>query len=332
MGDGGRWAKAVGIVSMVLAAVLVIGMLAFDAFGRAAAGERLVDAARPTVGEEGIVELRSNLDVLVVGFDELGRSFPVIAEELGVSEAELDERLRADYPDIAVLLEREPEIRGAFEKTVRNLESHQDDFDAADDIPVGGVPMNVVPWAMLGLAIVLGVVGFLLWRTGRRWALWVVALIGVVLVVGTLALRIPQKSDQAADLVDSLTFSEESAAKTREQFEVAAGFVDSVLEDFIPDLAEELGTTTEAVDQELGQRFPRLAEVRPDIQPALDRIELDVQFRETRFRDGQDVQDMPLRALPWFVVGFGVVLVAIALVALVADRRSAGRRSEPVRA
>jgi hypothetical protein len=322
MGDGGRWGKAVGIVSMVLAVVLVVGLPAFDAFGRASAGERLVDAARPTVGEEGIVELRTNLDVLVDGFDELRRTFPVIAEELGVTETQLEQRFRADYPAVAPLLEREPEIRAAFEKTVSNLELHQDDFDAADDIPVGGVPMTVVPWAMLGLAIVLGVVGFLLWRTGRSWALWVVAGVGLVLVVGTLALRIPQKSDQAADLVDSLTFSEESAAKTREQFEVAEGFVDTVLEDLLPDVAAELGTTTDALHQDLGRQFPRLSEVRPGIRPALDRIELDVRFRETRFRDGQDVQDVPLRALPWFVVGLGAVLVLTAAFALVADSRS----------
>lgn len=188
--------------------------------------------------------------------------------------------------------------------------------------------MTVAPWAMLGLAVVLGATGFLLWRTGRGWALWVVAGIGLVLIVGTLALRIPQKSDQASDLVDSLTFSEESAAKTREQFEVASDFVDAVFEDFVTDLAAELGTTPQAVQRELGQRFPQLAEVQPDIQPALDRIELDVRFRETRFRDGQDVQDMPLRALPWFVVGLGAVLVVIAVVALVADRRAAASGSD----
>lgn len=325
---------ALGIIGLVQLA----GIVAYDALGRASTGQELLDDARPTVGREGLLELRQQLDQLGLVFDQtIAQVFPTLAADVGLTPAEFVRVVRRDYPAIAVMLDRVDEISGAFQKTVENLEAHQDDFEAADDLPVPGAPMIVMPWAMVGLALGLagaGVASVL--RRASRWPVLTVAVIGGALVVMLLVFQIPQKSAQAEDLLDSLNGTEASAVKTREQFEVTAAFVAELSDAFLPELARARGLTAEQFVAELGPRFPELVAALPAVQPALDRLELDVAFREEHYADIADVQSVPLAAMGWGALGLGALVAVAAGWMLVSERRrpeapGGGHRGSSVR-
>ncbi len=319
-----------GWVLGILGLVQLGGLVAFDAFGRAATGQELVDDARPTVGREGIVELRRQLDQLDLVFDQsVTEVFPSLGAEVGLTPVEFELVVTRDYPAIGVMLDRVDEISEAFQKTVENLEAHQDDFEAADNLPAPGVPMTVLPWALVAVSLVVIGAGIACTRLPSRWPVVAVGVLGVALVVGQLALQVPQKSAQAQDLLDALTATEASAIKTRDQFEVTAAFAGELIGSFVPDLARARGLSTEQFVIDLGQRFPDLAAALPEVQPTLDRLELDVAFREEHYADIADVQPLPLAAMAWAVAGIGALLALSAAWVLRSERHKRRKPGAP---
>src|SRR5439155_20297721 len=110
---------------------------------------------------------------------------------------------------------------------------------------------------VIGLLLVgLGVVTMVTDRTAPTVALVVV---GALLIVGPAAVGFNTKADKASDLLDTLNFDREVAARTRRFFEVTRDLLASVDTKIVPLAAASAKTDPATLDRETHARFPQLA-------------------------------------------------------------------------
>jgi uncharacterized protein YidB (DUF937 family) len=317
-------AAIIGTIGALMLAAVVLG----DGFGRAAAGQRLVDGARPAVDQSGIVQLRDDTDLVIdTGGAILNEALPALAERLGLGETEFAEVLNQRFPALAASNERKVELGTALDATVSNLEAHQGDFELADSIPLRDVDLVVMPLAVAGVGAVFTAASVIVLRgthRSRRTALLVSAGLGLVLAVGPLAVSMPLKAAGAEDLLGSLVTTEENAATTREQFELTTAAVAEVRDGLLPAAAASIGVTPNALASELATDIPDLAGL-DGVDDALLRIEADVRFREERLDDFADVKPVPFVAVTWVIVGLGLTVTITAGQELLSARGSRTR-------
>ena len=160
--------------------------------------------------------------------------FPAFAQELGISQAEFEQRLRTSHPEAAsAFLDQRDAIFASIDTTVSNLEAHQDDYDAADAIPTSFIPLSVMPWFALAFGLLLIGLGVWAWVQPGRASAAVVALAGAILITFTLVAQLPSKGAQAEDLLDSLNIDEEIATRTRTEFETFRAGTEDLKEVFV---------------------------------------------------------------------------------------------------
>lgn len=308
----------------MIGAVCLVAPLAGNGLGRAHAGERLIEQARPAIGDTGIVQLRADTDLVIsTGGAVLDGALPDLAVALGLSEAELDGIVAQGYPRLAEADARRVELGTALDGTVSNLEAHTADFAAADSVPVAGVSPVALPVAVAVLGLVLMGLGFLMRRRRRsRWPVHAVAALGLVMVVGPLVAGLPAKVARAENLLGSLTTTPENAARTREQFDLTTDAVAELRTGLLPDAARALGVSTDELVDELVGANPDLAGVER-LDGALANIEADVRFREERLADFALVKPVPFVAVTWLFIAAGSVL---ALLGVLAARSSPPRQ------
>ena len=159
------------VAAIVIGLAMVVGLIAMSGFSKASDGENLIVDAESSVGEEGIVRFRSDVTALdAASQDVVEKVFPVRAQELGISDAEFEQRLRATHPEAATaFLDERATIFESLDSSVANLEAHQDDYDAADGIPTSWIPLTAMPFLALGFGLVLIGLGVWAWlRPGAR--------------------------------------------------------------------------------------------------------------------------------------------------------------------
>jgi hypothetical protein len=309
------------VVAIVIGAVLVVGVFAMSGFSKASAGANLIDDARPSVSKAGIVRFRADLEELKAGaHDTVNGVFPSFAQATGVTDAEFKARVRTAYPALATaVIDRGDEILGSIEKGVSNLEAHQSDYEAADDIPVAGLPVTVMPWFTLILGVVLIGVGILGWRRPSRGTAAAIVAIGLGMAIFTVATRLPDKTHKSERLMKSLSITDDVAHKTRDQFNaaVAGG---KQLRPFLNDFATALGQGQDEFNVTLTNNFPGLARVLGD-NAVFDRIEGEVVFRETHVDEFAQVKDQPMELISWLFVVMGLVLALSTIPVWLGQRR-----------
>ena len=308
------------VVAVVVGLALTVGVFAMSGFSKARSGENLIDDAQGSVSKTGIVRFRGDLEELKAAAGDLEKLFPAFAAALGLNDAQFEQKLRTEFPAITEVVDRGSEILGAIEKGVSNLEAHQADYEAADDIPLPGVPVTVMPWFVLATGIGLVALGAWCWRSSRRAPLVAIGVVGLVLVAFTFGAALPDKTKKAERLIDSLDISREVADRTREQFDTTIRG-NKELSGLVRSFGEARQQTPEQSAASVAREFPRLARVLGNSR-AFDRIEGEVRYREEHVEEFADVKDIPMQATAWAFVALGALLAAAAGVALIARRRA----------
>jgi hypothetical protein len=314
-------------VAIASGAAIVIATIAVHSFSGADAGERATDLVRRELTTEGLARHRADFELSKAALEQLYlEALPAFALELGLTPAEFEQQVLSRYPTLAQLAPAEVRAAGYefAEGIVANLENHQTDFVQADAIPVGWLPMTAGPWLAVAFGAVLVAAGLLTLLRPSRLALWLIAVLGIALIVGPLVVRFPQKASAARDLLESLTFSTELAAETRVLMETAEAATVEVEERLFPDMAAALEMTPAQLDALVAQRYPAIATARGQFDEVFQRYEVRVQIRERAVGIVPEAQRYPLTAVSWwaFVPGALTALAAGAALAR-RSRRSA---------
>lgn len=326
--------RAAAVVTVLFGLWLVSLPFAFDLFDRTSNAEKVTDAFRSTLSARGIADLSANYGV-IRGFGNqfVNETRPALAKQLGLSQAQFDRFVGANFPAVAAAVKGVPGAIALVDPVVPQLArlSGSGDFRKVDDIPGLGLPITVIPWLLLGLgaaAAGFGAVG--LWR-GSRWAIMAGGGIAAATVIAALALDLPAKFQATSRTVEvgRVALSQKAADTATQTVAVVDATVKEVQAKLVPALATRLGTTPAAVKAEIATQFPDVATGLaqwPRIKPGAADLAARQRATVAAFAAGDGA---PFRTLPWLVIGPALLAALLCGAALVRRPRELARGDVP---
>ncbi len=296
------------IVGIVFLAMTMINNL----FEVGPAFEELIDDFRPVLTDESLDTARADIAVLeAAGAEFQAVVGPAMAQALGMTPEQFGGMVQSEYPAVAQGMEALPAITETFTGLIDTLDSQGDLFASADAIPSDDLPANTVPWiiAISGvLALGLGVMTF---KPGRIWAILVLAL-GLILVISTVVLSLPQKAADADELNENLTpiYTQELIDGANASLAVIGAMGEQMQTEMLPDLAAQLGMTPDELNAFMGQNFPATAAAMQSMPESLPRFNAFVGVFEANLDNYETIQPVAFTPIIWTFL-LGGVLIAI---------------------
>lgn len=300
------------VVAIVSGVLLLAVPLADAEVGGSRAADRVLALTKPVVTAPSLRQ--SSLDLArgeAVGAALTEVGLPRLAALSGQSPASFAAELDARYPLISRDLARLPAIGVATDKVITNLTRRRGQFDEAKSLPGLGLTLNDGVWAELVIGALLLCVGIAgLARPRRGLTLTVVAL-GLVLLVGPLALNDPAKAADADALLGSLRpFSVAKVQARRGDLAAAKLVFTGFQQDVLPAVAAEAHVPLSTVESDLGAASPQLSTA------SLSQVDAIL----THFRTGvvlsAQIQPLLVRAdglsaeaRTWLLIGPGIALL-----------------------
>jgi hypothetical protein len=330
--------RIVGVITLTVAAYLIVIPFALSLFSRTRDAQHLADRYRPVMSEQGVKQFRTNLALVNAGGQELFSKFlPDLQAKLGLSDAVFKEFVAANYPHVAAFLTRVPQTVKYLNPATRAVLAQQANYAKADEFPVAGVPVTVGPWAILALGLALAVVGFVILLSERLadslLPIGAVFLVGLGLVVGPLVLGWIDKTDAANHVARAARapFSVAvSDATVNDTFNFNAAFIE-MRQAMFPAIAQKLGMS--------GPEFNRFAHTTyPALLKFLDKWDASI-YQGARALSLSQVEYMdefhnadatPYTALPWLFMVPGALLLGVSGFGLMDARRRDKQAGEPV--
>ena len=311
-------------VAILCGLTLVLAIIASSTFSRADDGQRATDLVRAELTRQGLARHRADYELAKNGVQQFyDEALPAFAMQLGITPQAFGQIVEARYPAVGKLAD--PSVRAQSftlaDSIVTNLERHQHDFEEADAIPVSWLPMTVGPWVgvVVGVALMLTGVWALIRRT--RLPLALIGVLGLLLIVGPLITRFPQKADAAERLLGTLNVTPAIAAHTRDVLEAAGAALDETDQRLFPDVAAQLHETPQQLDATIAERFPAVARLRAQEAAVYRRYERRVEIREAGLKVIPEAKKFPLQSAFWWTVVPGALAVIASALALVSLRK-----------
>jgi uncharacterized membrane protein YphA (DoxX/SURF4 family) len=323
------------MVTILCGLAMAITPFVFSLSGNANGGERVTDRFRTTLSTDGLAALKSSFGTVAAMGDQLfGQTLPGVRRELHESPAQFQAQLKRDYPAVAAAQTQVPPVIALVQPKVPALLALHKDFQTVDSIPFLGLPISSVPWILLGIgAIVVGLgVLVLLWPTLAAAGL--VAAAGLALLVVPLAVSANAKVTAAEhlDTAGRFVFSPKIAPAALATTQRIDRMVDEVKARFIPRTAARLHESPAQLRAEIASRYPAVARglaAWPSIRPGALQRARDQVASQTDFAN---LDDIHFRALPWMVMGPGVLMLLAGGAALARRRTVASPAAAPASA
>ena len=320
-----RVAQGVAAVACILVGVaMVVGGVSAYSSARAAAGDRLIDLVAGELTDRGLRDHAFDLNSWERGSRQLEReALPWLANRAGMTTDDLEADVRSNVPQVEAAFTTLPEALPFARKILDNLERQQENFQAANDLPVPGLSLEAASWLLVIVGLLTATLGALALLTKASWPPVALVVVGILLILGPIVTSFPTKSDRASDLLETLNFDRQVAAQTRQFFETTRDLFASVDTELLPYVAERGGLETDELIATTHEQFPTLASTLADQDEIATRFEARVRIRERAIDDLNDVKQVPLRELGWLVIaGGGIVLVAGTTLLLLRRQRS----------
>ncbi len=316
---------AIGV--LIVGIILIVVPITADLFTVAPAFEDLTDGFRETVmSDEAIAQSQADVAALgAVGAEFQSVVVPTLASALEMPPDGFVTFVGEQFPAVAAGVEALPAIATQFTDVNDLIASQQGNFQDADDIPNGALPVTTVPWAILGLGVLTVVVAAFMWVRGRNGAMAAVVL-GVLVVAGALLFSLVGKSGAADDLNDAFkpVYTEELVTQSQGALQVVGAMGAQMQTGMLPALAQQLGMSGDQVQAFVGQHFPATAGALATFDEALGRFEATVGAFDAQLDNYDTIKNTSLTPIAWTVLLGGVVIALLGGWALFARREAAG--------
>jgi hypothetical protein len=299
-----------GVVIVIGIAFLLITMMN-NLFQVGPAFEDMIDDFRPVLTDESLSVARADIAGLEAAGDEFQTVVvPAMAQALGVTPEEFAGLVESQYPAVAGGMAALPEITATFYGLIDTLDSQQELFASADAIPTESLPANTVPWIITISGILAIVVGVMMFKPGRMWAILAVAL-GAGLVIVTFALSLPQKAADADQLNENLTpiYTQELIDGATASLAVIGAMGQQMQAEMLPDLASQLGMSQDELNAFLGENFPATAAAMQTMPESLERFEAFVAVFATNLDNYMTIQPVAFVPIIWALIIGGALMV-----------------------
>jgi hypothetical protein len=274
--------------------------------------EELIDDFRPVLTDESLETARADIAVLEAAGEEFQTVVgPAMAQALGMTPEQFGGMVQTQYPAVALGMEALPAITETFSGLVDTLDSQGDLFASADAIPTNDLPANTVPWIIAISGVLALGLGVMMFKPGRIWAMLALAL-GLILVISTIALSLPQKAADADQLNENLTpiYTQELIDGANASLAVVGAMGEEMQTKMLPDLATQLGMTQDELNAFMGQNFPATAAAMQSMPESLPRFNAFVGTFEDNLDNFETIQPVAFSPIIWVFL-FGGVLIAL---------------------
>lgn len=331
--------RVAAALAMAFGIWLLVFPFAFRLLDRTDAAEKVTNEFRAVLSKPGVAQLdRNYATIRGLGTQFIGGLRPALARRLGLSQAEFDRYLARNFPATARGVRELPGAVALVDPVIPQLNrvSASGDFAKVDDLPGLGLPIDSLPWIVLGLGVLVTGVALVALVTGSRAALTGVLVVCAAIVVGAFAFALPAKfgATHRVVAVGRAALSQRAAATATATVATVDTMVREVKTRMVPALATQLGVTPAALGDQIASTYPAIARGLaqwPAIKPGAADLAARQRATVAAFRIGDG---LPFRTLPWLIVAPAALCALLALVGLVVGqrRRSAVREARAVSA
>jgi hypothetical protein len=308
-----------GLAAIIAGVAIAVSPFAFSLAGNANGGRRILDRFRTTLSTQGLVQLKSTFTTVAdMGDQFFGQTLPSLRRQLHESPAVFKSDLRKHYPAIATAETDVPPVIELVKPHLSGLLAIHDDFEKVDSLPFLGLAASTVPWLLLGVGVGVTALGAAALARPTRVGAVVVGIVGLGLIVVPLAVSLPYKADAAARLDDagSFVFSPKVAPAALATSERIDRLVTEVKTVFAPQIAARVHESPARFEAHIAHRWPAVARGLaewPSVRSGALQLN---QNQVASERDFANVNKIPVRDVPWAVIGPGILMLLGAVLAL----------------
>lgn len=303
---------AASLVALLGAAMLVM-TFANNLFKVGPSFESLMDGFRPHLTDSAMATTEADLSGLrAAGAEMQATMLPALAQQMGMTPAQLTAYLQAQFPEVATGVLQLPQIVTTFDGLVATLDAQRPNFSSADAIPTQDLPATTVPWSIAVAGGLLVGVGAVLWFRPRRGAVLAVVL-GGLLVAGSAALSLPGKASDADDLNTALkpVYTAALVEQANGALATVSAMGTQLQAEMLPALATQLGMTPAQVQQMLATSFPATAAALQSLPSAMPRFEGLVGSFDAHLDDYRVLKPVGFAPIIWTAMGIGLAAALV---------------------
>jgi hypothetical protein len=284
-----------GLALLAIAFGIGIAALPFamSLWSDAPAGQRIVERFDSTLSADGLHALTTNFATVGAMSNQV---FDEMVPQLGIDTAA--------HPAIAHAQQEIPAAVSLVAPVNKQLVAVHGDFEAVSSLPgIFGLPLESIPWLLLGLGVALAALGVVALLRPGIWTSAAIGLVGLAMVVAAVALSLPQKADAAVHVnkVGKVALSPVAAK--------AAIDTTRTIDALVNDVSASYGAQAKSYPA-----VERGLESWPSIRPGAFAL---AAAQQASLRDRDKLDNIPFRTFPWLIIVPGILLAALgALVVL----------------
>jgi hypothetical protein len=316
--------RVAALIAVLAGIAIAIVPFAFSLAGNSNGGERITDRFRFTFTDEGLHQLKGGFATAAgMGNQFFGQTLPDVRRELHESPARFRADLRAHYPAIVTAEKQVPPVVALVTPKVPGLVALRSDFHKVDSLPFLGLPISSIPWLLIAIGVIIAGLGAVVLARPSRLGAGLIALAGLALIVVPLAVNAFDKTDSAVrlDKAGSFVFAPKITAAALGTTQRLDQLVSEVEHKFIPRTAGQLHESPARFKAQIAAKYHAVARglaAWPVIGPrAIKQSHAQVDS----IKDFENLHGLHFKALPWTVIGPGILLLLVGLVAVAVPAR-----------
>jgi hypothetical protein len=307
------------IVVAVVGVVFIVLTFARNLFSVGPAFEEMIGDFRPALADEVIETYRADIQGLTAVAEEFQTAVaPGMAAQLGMSVEQFQQFVGEQFPAVATGVAALPELGPEFGGLIDLLDQQQENFVKADEIPTKDLSATTVPWMIFLIGLLAIGVGALMWTRGRLGA-YAAVVLGVLVIVASFAMSLPDKSVGADDLNDALkpVYTPETIAQAGFGLQIVGAMGEQMQSEMLPALSQQLGLSAAELSGFLGQNFPATAQALTTMPDSMGRFQTLVNTFDANLDNYETLRPVAFSPIIWTLIVGSVVVLAMGVLLIV---------------
>jgi hypothetical protein len=330
--------KRSALVLVLIAGLFwIISPFVLDYPTKTSAVEHLTASFRPVFSAAGVKQAdtdQATIDSFAADFQS--KALPKLAQDLNLpNTTALIATLGTKYPAVRTGLTRLPATVTYVDHLLGQVQQQQHNFEQSDDIPTSNLPNTVVTWLFVipgAIVALLALLGLVAPRRTTPAGL-LAALVGVVIIVGSLVISVPAKTQAVDNLTNAFRplFTTAGVAQADGYLKTTEAMQTQLTSQALPGIAVLLGQTPAAFAGQVASDFPTVAAGLIQLPGVLSRLDDLVGRISANVANFQRADSIPTKGTPTTLVQAQLVVPAAVLIlgggiAALDGLRARGRR------
>lgn len=308
-----------GLVILVGVGLIALAVMT-QLFTRAPAFEELTDDFRPFMSDKAIAQMHTDIGGMQAMTAQMNdEMIPSIVGAIGMDPAAFEAYAQENFPATMTGLSQLPAITQNFGGLAHTFAQQQENFQAADGIPMSSLPATTFPWGLVAVGIATAIIGILMFRTVRLGAILALGL-GFLMIVSATLLSWPSKTAKADNLNSALAtvMTEEQANGAQGALVVVSEMGDEMQNVMLPALATQMGMTTSEMTTYMTESFPAVGAMFGSMDEVQGRFESMANTMSANLDNYDTIKPLSMEPINWFFIVAGALIVMLGGLALFA--------------